>query len=448
MNLNVYFSFVMNNKAGGKAIRASWITMLIIGFSILTSQSAQAIPAYARQTGQNCLACHAGGQFPELTPYGRLFKLTAYTLGSRTIPISAIGVVSLSKSLHPDSDPAFVKDSNLIFQTGSVFLGGKISDNVGIFAQATYNNYSGDSGYQGVWGSDNFDMRYADRYISPSNDIIFGASLNNNPSVTDVWNSAPAWIIYAPTQFGVTRPDASPVVDNLGAQVAGVNVYAMWNNLLYAELGGYKTANGVFSFLSQGTSNINQTKLSGINPYVRVALTHEWGAHNIMVGMFGLNAHIFPDNTVQSGPTIQYRDRGVDAQYQYLLDPHTVSAQFSYVRETINNGAITGIASNASNTLNALRIKGTYIYQAKYGTSVSYFNTTGTSDPTLYSSANASPDTRGWTPEIFYTPLQNIRIGLQYYAYQKFDGASTNYDGNGRNAKDNNTAFLYVWGAY
>ena len=109
---------------------------------------------------------------------------------------------------------------------------------------------------------------------------------------------------------------------------------------------------------------------------------------------------------------------------------------------------MTGIATNASNTLNSLRIKGTYIYQAKYGASLSYFSVTGSSDATLYASATASPDTQGWTPELFYTPVQNIRIGLQYYAYQKFDGSTNNYDGSGRNAKDNNTAFLYVWGAY
>ena len=33
-----------------------------------------AIPAFNRQTGQNCVARHAGGQFPELTPYGRLLS--------------------------------------------------------------------------------------------------------------------------------------------------------------------------------------------------------------------------------------------------------------------------------------------------------------------------------------------------------------------------------------
>ena len=37
----------------------------------------QALPSYARQTGQQCTACHNG--FPELTPYGRQFKLNGYT---------------------------------------------------------------------------------------------------------------------------------------------------------------------------------------------------------------------------------------------------------------------------------------------------------------------------------------------------------------------------------
>src|SRR5664279_6662863 len=70
-------------------VAALWLAVL--------SGSAQAIPAFNRQTGQNCVACHAGGQFPELTPYGRLFKLTGYTIGQRTIPISGMAVASVSK---------------------------------------------------------------------------------------------------------------------------------------------------------------------------------------------------------------------------------------------------------------------------------------------------------------------------------------------------------------
>jgi hypothetical protein len=398
------------------------------------------------------MACHAGGQFPELTAYGRLFKLTGYTIGTRTVPLSVMGVASFTKSSNPDSDTAFAKDAVALFQTGSVFVAGKITDNVGVFAQATFNNYdhqNPDSGkWQSKWVSDNFDLRYADRFIDLNRDLIVGLTLTNNPSISDPWNTAPAWIQYVPTKFGVTGPDATPIISQLGAQVAGVGAYAFWNQTLYAELAAYKTANGPWSFLSQGTSDQDQTKLRGTNPYLRLALSHDWGPHSAMVGMFAMNAEIYPDNLNPTGPTTRFRDRGVDAQYQYLLDPHTVTAQFSYIRETIANGDVTGIAANGSNTLNQLRLKASYVYRAKYGTSLSYFRTTGTSDATLYPDVAANPGTRGWVPEIFWMPVQYVRVGAQYFAYTQFHGASSNYDGAGRNAKDNNTLFLYVWGAY
>jgi hypothetical protein len=431
--------------------RSPLAVMLLLLQLLLSPLAANALPAFARQTGQNCMACHAGGQFPELTSYGRLFKMTGYTLGARNVPVAAMAVGSYTKSRNPTDDAAFAKDAAALFQTGSIFLAGKVTDNVGLFAQATYNNYDSqdDSGkWQGKWASDNFDLRYADRFIDPSRDLIVGMTLNNNPSVADPWNTAPAWLQYVPTQFGVTGPDAAPVVTGLGQQVAGVGGYAFWNQTVYAELEAYQTANGIWSFLSQGTAHADQLKLQGLNPYVRLALSHDWGPHSAMVGVVAMNAKIYPDNLNPSGPTIQYRDRGIDAQYQYLLDPHTVTAQLSYIRETINNGDVTGIAANASNCLAQLRLKGSYVYGAKYGASLSYFSTTGTSDTTLYPDAASNPDTRGWVPEVFWTPVQNIRVGAQYFSYDRFHGATANYDGQGRNPRDNNTLFFYVWGAY
>jgi len=41
-----------------------------------------------------------------------------------------------------------------------------------------------------------------------------------------------------------------------------------------------------------------------------------------------------------------------------------------------------------------------------------------------------------------------VRLMLQYTGYTKFDGASTNFDGNGRNARDNNTLFFNAWVAF
>ncbi len=42
-------------------------------------------------------------------------------------------------------------------------------------------------------------------------------------------------------------------------------------------------------------------------------------------------------------------------------------------------------------------------------------------------------------------PFANLRVGPQYTVYTKYDGATTNYDGTGRNASDNNTLYLFVW---
>ena len=54
------------------------LAALLLGLA--TVDSAMAVPSFARQTGQECIACHVS--FPELTPYGRYFKLTGYTIGN------------------------------------------------------------------------------------------------------------------------------------------------------------------------------------------------------------------------------------------------------------------------------------------------------------------------------------------------------------------------------
>ena len=420
--------------------------------TLLVPLLARAVPAFARQTGQQCATCHAGGQFPELTSFGRMFKMTGYAIGNRTIPLSAMGVASFTKSASPSEDEAFAKDAVALFQTGSVFVAGKITDKSGILAQVTYNNYDSrdpNTGHwKSKWGSDNLDLRYADHVTVQGKDVIVGLDLNNNPSISDPWSTAPAWIQYVPTRFGVTGPDAAPVVTQLGAQVAGVGAYAFWNSMVYVEASAYRTANGAWSFLSQGTANADQVKLRGVNPYLRMALSREWGPHSAMIGVLAMNADVYPDNLNPAGSTTQFHDRGFDAQYQYALDPHTITAQLSYIHESIAHGDRTQIAANKVNQLNQLKLKATYTYHARYGASLAYFSTTGSSDAILYPDAASNPDTRGWTPELFWIPEQHLRAGIQYFAHDRFHGASKNFDGAGRDARNNNTLFVYLWGNY
>ena len=52
------------------------------------------LPAFAAQTGEPCQKCHVGGFGPQLTAFGRDFKLRGYTLGDDkfNLPLSAMAV--------------------------------------------------------------------------------------------------------------------------------------------------------------------------------------------------------------------------------------------------------------------------------------------------------------------------------------------------------------------
>lgn len=451
-----------------REILSTWAALVLLG---LWSTPSHAVPAFARQTGQNCLACHAGGQFPELTPYGRLFKLTGYTLGSRAIPLSVMAVLDYTDVRNPKDSTGvkdttdFYKNGQPIFDVASVFLAGKITDNLGLFAQATYANYdhqNGNNDWVGHFGPDNTELRYADRFISPGNDLIVGAFANNNPSMQDVWNSSSAWgYPYVGPTFALGAP-ASPLLDGgLAQNAVGAGVYAYWNQTLYGEFSLYKTANGPFGFLHP-FDNSQILRIKDGAPYWRLAYTKAFGPHNIMVGTSGLVARIHEGTDTAASdstlPTDRFRDYGVDAQYQYILDPHTVTAHISYIHENVKWGDQAALGyDNSSDTVNEFKLKGAYVYDAKYGASLAYQQTTGSTDAGLYTDPTASevafnaygsPNTTVWIPEVFWTPVQYVRIGAQYWHFTRFSGSSNNYNGVGRNASDNDTLFFYVWGAY
>jgi hypothetical protein len=454
---------------------------------LLLPMNSEALPLFARQTGHNCIACHAGGQFPELTPYGRKFKLTGYTLGERVkVPLAVMGVASVTKVRNTngssDIPGDFPKDGVFNPTTVSVLCCGKLTDNLGLFAQWTHDAYDHQndrSHWIGLSHIDQFDLRLADRFIDPGQDLIVGASLNNNPGVSDVWNTHNSAFTPVPTyvpESNATTRDGKvasadlktmPILQQLGQASAGLSTYAFWNNMLYAEVGAYQKANRAFSFMTdKQQSDPAMVKLKGFNPYWRLALNHDWGPHSAMVGMHGMNAETYADPTINGGPTTKFRDVGVDGQYQYILDPYSVTAMFSYTHEKQRyadelwnptnpgyNVTSTPLAANASNDLDYLRLKLTYVYQAKYGASLAYSSVKGSADSTVYANNTSNtPDSRLWTPEIFWMPIQYVRVGLQYYKWDLFNGSKSAYDASGqvpgRNASDNNMFFLYVWAAY
>jgi hypothetical protein len=452
----------------------------------LMTPSALAVPSFARQTGLSCEACHT--VFPELTHFGRMFKANGYTLTSlpqvqgmteekeqrlslnQLPPLSMMVQVSdtqLAKAL-PDSSglPGRAQNGTVAFpQQVSIFYAGKIAPQLGVFGQLTYDNGSG------TVGIDNTDFRFADLVILPNEKpLIYGLSLNNNPTLQDLWNSTPAFgFPYQASNANVSPLAATAIDGTFGQSVAGLSAYALWNESVYAELGVYRSAlqgysnpvTGAAGPLDGSASNV----VSGVAPYWRVAYEQQWEQHSLEIGAYGATFKVLPGAasatapTPLQGATNRFQDVAEDVQYQFLGDMHIFSMAATHIHEsqTLDASFASGNSANPRDDLNTSRVTGTYFYRRKWGGSASYFSTTGSTDAALYgigskpgvtTSANGSPNTTGWIVEANYVPWLNVKLSLQYTSYTKFNGGSTNYDGYGRNAHDNNTIYILTWFAY
>jgi hypothetical protein len=461
---------------------------------LVATQSAQALPLFARQTGEACLACHT--VYPELTHFGRMFKLNGYQLdngkdvqvttdeGKQQLALPAIpnlalfvmvGDVQLAKPL-PDSNilgaHSLANGGIELPQQLSLLYGGKIAPHFGAFAQITYDFSAG------TFNIDNTDFRFANTIVLPDKKpFAYGVSLNNNPTIEDPWNTTPAFgFPYVPPEVNVPSV-ASPII-NAGTayQVAGPVGYILWNEQFYAALGFYRHAQnfgnapngnpitGEGGPLDSATSNVVQ----GWNPYWRVAYEYDFDRFTFELGTYGSQFKIYPGGgNALAGPTNNYTDVAGDFQVQFIGEKNAATFKGTYVREnqSLNATGPAGLGtSNASDWLSYLSTDFTYWYKRKYGFTAGYLSTKGSTDMLAYNpsgpftspnnpalpvgvvnSANGNPATNAWIGELNYAPWMNIKFVLQYTHYTMFNGASNNYDGVGRNASDNDTTYLLMW---
>src|SRR6266568_403549 len=196
------------------------------------------IPSFSRQTGLACNVCHTA--FPMLTAFGRQFKLNAYTLtGLQTIgpaeatpsplkinlipPVSTMLQTSFTQTSK--AQPG-TQNGNVEFpQELSVFFGEAISPRLGTFIQITYD------GGEGTVGIDNVSLRYANHAKILSKRTIYGITVNNSPTVQDVWNSTPVWGFPFGSSGVAPTPSGSPLInEGLAQSVAGIGTYALWDD--------------------------------------------------------------------------------------------------------------------------------------------------------------------------------------------------------------------------
>ena len=484
-----------------------------------TIPTANALPSFARQTGQPCGTCHT--DFPYLTPYGRLFKLGGYTAGggqfrstlfpsqndstkalaayakkpgsdmptkapsdtSQSIPyappISMMAIVGFTHT-QADQDPTgspFKPNDNVVVAPVSVFYGGAITDHIGAFAQFTYNNATfgaldpSDPYASRLWAQDNIDVRYANTGNIAGMPVTYGITANNNPSLQDPWNTTPAWSFPQAASTIAPGPSAGTLIDGMfAAHVGGVGAYAWINNLVYLELSGYRTFNHDTQAKLMTDPFGAPGLFEGIAPYWRIAFEPHWGNHWLEFGAFGMSARVHPWTLIPDASgfynsdtlplTDRFTDVGFDSQYQYQGPNYWITLRGTYTHEnqTLDATFANTGSTNPTNTLDTFRALASLAYgnDNRVVLTGQYFDTWGTSDPALYSgliscappNTACSPNSNGYIFEIAYIPFSisqapgwpwaNMRVGLQYTYYNKFDGDTVF-------AHDNNTLFGYVW---
>ena len=236
--------------------------ILTIGYA----PPANALPSFARQTGQPCGTCHT--DFAGLTPYGRRFKIGGYTAGGgqyRTTlfpigrfqhdreepwvpPIAMMAIIGFTNTQAPlaAADCPYSANNNVVVSPLSFFWGGAITDHIGAFAQVTYNapppGGFGTDPFGHTWTWDNTDIRYADRQGSPAS-----TSSTALPPITTPPSRIPGIRRRpgsSPTRCRpwATDSDPRPIIDGaFAAHVVSVGAYAYINDVLYLEASVYTT---------------------------------------------------------------------------------------------------------------------------------------------------------------------------------------------------------------
>lgn len=429
--------------------------LLLLCTLALTALDAAAIPAFNRQTGQSCAACHTAP--PELTPFGRRFMLNGFTMsgGKAGIPLSGYveAAFSSTRKALPVERPGLDAKSNAELQRVKALAGGAITDSIGGFGELVYD------GVAERLRLGNIDVRFADSASVGRHDVVYGVTLHDNPGFQDPWSSTLARTWPFTRSVATPQPRNAALLDGpLAQRVLGLGAYGFIDDRLYAELGAYRG----LSRAAQTTIGVQpgeSRRLDGTAVYARIAHEGRIPGGTLTVGASLLDTDLGPPGGLGAGSD-GVRNLGVDALLQWAKGPQefTVRAAANHERWSLASSVAQGFASHARNRFENLKLSASWLYAKRYSAAAGVFRRSGSSDPLFYGTANGRPDSAGIQLDAFminpffpppsWHPGMRTRIGAGYTHYTRFDGAKSNYDGAGRDAADNDTVFLYLLWAF
>jgi len=401
---------------------------------LLSSTAAQAIPAFARQTGSACADCHAGSYGPILTPYGMRFKLNGYTdTDGHGTKIPLAGQLTETHTA-PARGP-----SSTALTEADLYIAGRISDQFGGYAKVV-SAYTGRNNTYNTTLS-NLDLRFVAKELKLNGrDFTLGVSVNNSPGFDDPVDVLPAATSLGPATgsgpTGTFLGQSGP--NNPANRVIGANVYGLYDSNWYGEVGTYtslptSTQDRLGYNISGDPGKISDTG------YFRFAYMKDMKRQFFSVGVVGLTTK---RQLPRTGPSDNLFDLGYDLSYQFIGNRDNI-VQLSYVNilEKRKYGSTpvgpTGLTALPRGVLHDETLSVTYTFKQAYSLQVAHLQSNGTRDAVRFGPFG-NPDTTAnlitlfWTPfgrEDSFTSIANLKLSATWFRFTKFNGVTNNIFG-------------------
>ncbi len=417
------------------------VSLVLAGATTLLPQQAQAVPAFARQTGMACVSCHAQN-FPALNSFGRSFRAQGYTMRGAA-PLIEGDDLSMPADLKASliTKLRYEVSENVDGGRGEIqwpdeaalLIGGRAAENIGFLLEAGLGGGEGelqdhtvtttwvDAGADGIAG--NADDTYSSHLDNGVSDTIGNfLSYKVHVNVTDKISA----LVFGTDGLGVGY---SMELMNTGMQRSqrpienrkGYSAFQRTGLASGAATGiaaVYHTNNLMVNYAHWAPTwgNVNANVLGGLGHYLRANYFKNVAGWDMGFGasyMTGAIAHGANDPTPPAMvPKLTIKGRGIDFQAMGELGGRPTELYLSYAVAPAN--APNGVYNDTKDDVTAMGFLGKVGIANRTSAYVAY----GTDD-------NGTTTTTDSTLGLQYMLAQNAKLELYNVQSDKVGGDLT-----------------------
>lgn len=374
---------------------------------LIPTNNAEAVPPFARQMGTPCLACHFQ-HFPKLNSFGREFRLGGYTQTAQELieddglsipPVANIGFFLEYKYQKTDTKNSTGTKTGTdrgewdLYDEAAVFLGGRLGENFGMFAELASGVENAKVVYSKTFGNVQGGLS---AYVTETMGPAFAMELYNTGAQMHIVSGVNMMVQSA----GLSTMVAMGGATGFTAFVGGNNFFAAYG--LWSPLAADETRDTGFDMSS----------------YYRFVFTRDVAGFSSMIGLFGRGGETKCSDDCGGSPStvaaLKTEAMGIDLQAQGDIGSKSLGIYADYVFDTgddVTNQYNMKMMANE-------QVKNTaFAVMAELGLNNSFGVRAGFLSHSFEDEANASKTYTSTTLGFYYLFAQNIQLAFDYNTF-------------------------------